>query len=457
MQSEVISDAMGFISSLLDEKSFVEVGEHDKSGVICGYGTINFRPVCLFAQDSSINSGAISERNCEKIFKAIDMAEKNGVPVIGIYDSIGTKISESTGVLVGIRKVLAKLSSVSGVIPVLSVVLGNAVGIASFAVSFSDFVFMIDKKSRMFVNGPQSITVATGNEISAENLGGARVHSEKSGICHVYSESVDNCVDKVRELLTYLPDNNLVDTEIIDSDDMNRTCDEICGSLDVDEIIKSVSDNNKFFEIKGEFAKGVVIGFSRFGGRCCGVIANRENVLDINSINKIVSHIRVCDSFNIPLVTFTNCEGAKVSIEEENLGLAGYVSKLIYAYTDATVPKINIITGNVFGGAGLVMGTCSDISLAWDSAKVSVALPKTAVNVLYNEEIANSEDPICFREEKLAEYLDTEAIPENAVSSLFIDGVISPRDTRKRIISALELYVSKREHKLPKKHGNLPI
>lgn len=458
MQSEVISDAMKFIGKLLDEKSFIEIGGYKDSGVICGYGTINFRPVCLFAQDSSVNSGAINEKNCEKILKVIDMAEKNGIPLIGIYDSIGTKISENTGVLVKIRKVLARLSSISGVIPMLSVVLGNAVGISSLAVNFSDFVFMIDKKSKLFVNGPQSITVSTGKEISGELLGGAKVHSEKSGICDVYSSSDDECIDNVKEILEYLPDNNLADVEILDNDDINRTCEELnAGYKDIMEVIYSVSDNNKFFEIKKEFEKGVVIGFGRIGGRSAGIIANRETNIGINELNKIVSFIRICDSFNIPLVTFTNCEGTSISIEDEQFGLARNMANLVYAYTDATVPKINIIVGSAFGGTGLTMGINSDITLAWETSKISAALPKTAVNILYNEEIANSEDPVKYREEKLKEYLDDVALPENAVETLFIDDVIKPLETRQRIISALELYIGKREQKLPKKHGNLLI
>lgn len=458
MQSEVISDAMRFVSDLLDEKSFIEIGEYKTSGVICGYGTINMRPVCLFAQDSSINSGAINEKNCEKICKIIDMAIKNGIPLIGIYDSIGVKISENTSVLVGIKKVLEKLSSASGVIPVLSVVLGNAVGIASFAVNFSDFTFMIDKKSKMFVNGPQSITTSTGEVVSAEELGGAKVHSEKSGICDVYSKNTEECIEKFKSLLGFLPDNNLADVVIIDRDDINRVCNELEDkSLDIENIIKIVSDDNEFLEVKKEFSKEIVTGFSRIGGRSLGVIGNRENTLNINSINKVSKFIRFCDSFNLPIVTFINSEGTKVSIEEENLGLSASVAKLIYSYADATVPKINILVGNAFGGAGLAMGTGADISFAWENSLISATLPKTAVNILYSEEIANSEEPIKFREEKLKEYLASDVLPANAVDSLLIDRVISPLETRQRIISGLELYISKREHKLPKKHGNLPI
>lgn len=458
MQSEVISDAMKTIINLLDEKSFVEIGEHVKSGVICGYGTIKFRPVCIFAQDSSVNSGAMTEKNCEKICNVINMAEKNGIPIIAIYDSIGTDISESTGVLLGLKKVLTKLSGISGIVPIISIVLGNAVGISSFSVNFSDFIFMIDKKSKMFVNGPQNITTVTGKEISSENLGGAKVHAEKTGICDVYTNSEEECIEKVKEILEYLPENNLSDTQIIDSDDINRNCDELnSGYNNIEEVISSVADNGKFFELKKEFGRNIITGFGRIGGRAVGIVANRENKLNIVAINKVRKFIRCCDSFNIPIVTLTNCEGTEVSIEEENLGISSSLSSLIYAYSDATIPKINIIVGNMFGGAGAVMGICADVNLAWKNSKISAALPKTAVNILYSEEIANSEEPIKYRDEKLNEYLENEIIPEKAQDTMFIDGIIEPIDTRKRIISSLELYTSKREIKIPKKHGNMPI
>lgn len=454
MQGEVISDAMKAVINLFDDKSFVEIGEHENSGIICGYGTIKMRPVCLFAQDSTVNSGAINEINCQKICNVIDMAEKNGIPLIGMYDSKGVKITENTSVLLGLKKVLTKLSNISGVIPIISVLLGDAVGISSLAVNFSDFIFMIENKSKLFINGPQNITVSTGKEISSNDLGGAKVHSEKSGICDVCTANIEECTDKVKELLDYLPDNNLEDIEITDSDDLDRICEGIDYNSKAVEVINSVVDNNKFFEIKKEFSRNVATGFARIGGRSVGIIANKENKLNIQAVDKMIGMIKFCDSFNMPLVTLTNCEGTDISIEEEQLGISKKIANLIYAYCDATVTKINIIIGNMFGGVGASMGIGADINLAWNESKISVTTPKTAVNVLYSDDISNSEDPVRYRDELLKEFLDNEAIPKKAQESLYVDGIISPFDTRKRIISTLELYAGKREHKLPRKHGN---
>lgn len=458
MQNEVISDARKVLGDLLDDRSFVEIlGNYDK-GVISGYGTINLRPVCVFAQDSSVDNGAITEKGCEKISKVIDMAIKNGIPIIGIYDSMGVKIDESSRVFLGIRKMLNKMAEASGVVPQIAVVLGNAVGVSSFAVNFSDFVLMVKSKSKMFLNGPQSMIATEGKEVTAEALGGADVHYESSGMCHVLADDEGECVEKLKELFGYLPDNNLVDVCVLESDDLNRECDELNSeNYNNRDIILAISDENNFFEIQAGFAKNVVVGFARFGGRSCGVIANAEKLLDSFGIDKITSFIRFCDAFNIPLVTLTDIEGTKVSIAEENAGVSKKIAGMIFAYSDAVVPKINVITGSVFGGVSLAMGADSDVTLAWDNAKISVALPKVAVNVIYNSEIAESEDPIRYREEKLKEYLENEAVPSNAEKTAFVDAVISPSETRKRIINALELYISKREIKINKRHGNMPF
>lgn len=458
MQSEVISDARKILSDLLDEKSFVEILENYDPGVICGYGTINLRPVCIFAQEHTSDNGAINEKNCEKICKVIDMAMKNGIPIISIYDSMGVKIDESSKVFLGIRKMLDKMALASGVVPQVSIVLGSAVGVTSFAVNFSDFVFMIDKKSQMFVNGPQSIMAAEGKEISAEKLGGAMVHAEKSGMCDVVASSVEECIKKVKELLEYLPDNNLADVCIIDKDDLNRECDELNGGIENNrDVIFAISDENSFFELKHNFEKSVMIGFSRIGGRTCGIVASIQKTLNSASTKKVIGFVRFCDAFNIPIITLIDIEGAKISTDEEINGISESLAKLIYAYSDATVPKINIVTGSMFSGASLAMGASPDITLAWDVSKISVAMPKVAVNVIYSNEISEAEEPVKYREKKLNEYLENEAIPEKAEETSLIDGVIRPSETRKRIINALELYVSKREIKINKKHSSMPF
>lgn len=458
MQNEAISNARKVLSDLLDDRSFVEILENYDKGVIGGYGTINLRPVCIFVQDSSVDNGAVTEKNCEKISRIIDMAIKNGVPLIGVYDSIGVKIDESSKVFLSIKKMLSKMAEASGVIPQFGVCLGNSVGVNSFAINFSDFVFMVDNKSKMFLNGPQNMIVSEGKEISAEELGGAKTHFENSGMCHIFAENDSECVEKIKELLSYLPDNNLADVCILESDDLNRECEELNSGVESNrEIILAVCDDNKFFELQSGFGKSIAVGFARFGGRSCGVIANVDKMPDTCSIDKATRFIRFCDAFNMPIVTFSDVEGAKVSIVEERNGISKKIAGMIFAYSDAVVPKINIVTGSMFGGVSLAMGIGADITLAWDSAKISVALPKVAVNVMYNNEIADSENPVEYREEKLKDYLENEAIPSKAENTGFIDGVISPSETRKRIINALELYVSKRGIKINKRHGNMPF
>lgn len=462
MQNEVISDAMKRVLNLLDENSFVELEALSDRGVICGYGTMNLRPVCVFSQDSSVESGAVNEKNCRKICNTVDRALKTGVPIIGFFDSIGAKIGEGAGVLGGIERVLKKLSSASGVIPEIAVVSGSAVGIASYAVNFCDFVFMIDGKSKMFMTGPQNITSMTGVETTGEELGGAKVSFEKTGVCHVFCKDEDECNNKIKNLLGYLPDNNLTDVEIIDEDDRNRVCGELGGKFSkVADVIKSICDNNKFFELQGNFGESIITGFGRIGGRCAGVIANERSVsegkIDGNSIDKASRFVRFCDSFNIPVLTFVDVDGFLADVNEEQSGISKKGARLLYSYSDATVPKIKVIIGNAFGGAGLVMGAMADEVLAWNSAKISVTLPQTAVNVLYNDGISEAEEPIKYREEKLLEYLESEAKAERAEEEGFIDKVIEPSDSRKYIISALEMFVSKRESKVAKKHSNMPI
>lgn len=454
MQNEVISEAKKRISGLLDLGSFIEIDELANDGVIAGYGTVVNRPVCVFAQDNSIMSGAITAKNCEKICKVIDMAIKTGVPIIGFYDSMGAKIDEGANVFVGLEKVLAKLANASGVIPQIAVVAGTVTGIATFAVSFSDFVFMIENKSKMFINGPQGLTANTGIDVTAESIGGTDVHFTKTGSCQFACKDEEYCLGKVKELLGFLPDNNLVDSDIIESDDINRVCDELLeDGIDAKQIINSICDENKFFEVNSGFAENIIIGLARVGGRVSGIVASNEGKLNISGIEKATKFVRFCDAFNIPIITLIDNDGFEESLEEELGGLVKKSARLLFAYADATVPKINIIYGKAFSGANLMLGTSSDMVLAWDNSKISVVEPIKAVNILFNEEITNAESPVEFRENKLKEYMESNALPKNA--SGFIDAVISPVDTRKRIISALEMFSSKREIKGIRKHESI--
>lgn len=454
MENEAITEAKKRVLNLLDLGSFIEIDELKEDGVIAGYGTILSRPVCVFSQDSSVMNGAITSKNCEKICKIIDMAIKTGVMLIGFYDSIGSKIDEGTDVFIGLQKVLSKLANASGVIPQISVIAGSVTGIATFAASFSDFVFMIKDKSKMFINGPQVLTAATGKDVTVDGIGGADVHFNKTGVCQFICENDEKCLNEVKELISYLPDNNLVDAEIIESDDFNRICDELLeDDADARKVINSICDCNKFLEVSSGFAKSVIIGFARIGGRVLGIVATGEDKIDIAGAKKASKFVRFCDAFNIPVVTLIDNDGFRSLVEEELNGLVKESARLLFAYSDATVPKVNIIYGKAFSGANLMFGTSADMVLAWDKAKISVIEPIKAVNILYSEEITNSEAPIEFRENKLKEYMETNALPKNAVG--FIDSVISPVDTRKMIISALDMFSSKRERKNIRKHESL--
>ena len=458
MHSEVISDAKQRILNLIDSESFFEIDALRGKGVIAGYGTISSRPVCMFAQDFSIMSGAITYENCEKICKIIDMAVNTGVPLIGFYDSTGAKIGDGVEVFVGLQKVLAKLSNASGVIPEIAVVSGISAGIATFAVSFSDFVFMIENKSKLFISGPQAVTAVTGEQLDIENYAGTKNHFENTGSCSFMCKNDKDCIDKVKELLSFLPDNNLADSEIIEKDENNRVCEELLKEdINVFDVINSVCDENIFFEINSGFAKNIVTGFGRIGGRVTGIVANNvmelEGKLNIDGVDKASKFVKFCDSFNIPIVTFIDNDGFVVSVEEENKGLVKKSAKLLFAYADCTSPKVNVIFGKAFGGANLAMGTMADIVIAWDTAKISVVNPRGAVNVLYSEDIAEADSPVEFRQQKTEEYIENNVMAEKA--SGFVDSVISPIETRQRIISALDMFSSKREIKAVKRHESI--
>lgn len=454
MQNEVISDAKKRILDLLDFGSFIEIDELLEDGVIAGYGSISNRPVCVFAQDFSVMSGAITEGNCKKLCKIIDMAIKTGVPLIGFYDSVGVKLDEGTKVFLGLQEVLGKLADASGVIPQIAIVSGVVTGIATFAVSFSDFTFMFENRSKMFINGPQTLTANTGIDVSADKIGGADLHSNKTGSCQFFCSDDNDCIGKIKELLSFLPDNNLVDADIVEADDNNRECVELMAdAAGAKEIITSICDENKFFEVSKGFAKNIIIGFSRIGGRVLGIVANNEEKINISGIEKATKFVRFCDAFNIPIVTLINNTGFEASLEEELGGLVKKSSRLLFAYTDATVPKVSLIFGKAFSGANLMLGAQSDMVLAWDSSKISVIEPLSAINILFNNEIADSESPVEFRKNKLDEYIEKEANPRNSIG--FVDAVISPIDTRKRIINALDMLSSKRVSKSIRKHESI--
>jgi len=453
MHGEAISNAKSRVLKLLDDGSFVEFDELLDTGVIIGYGTVLNRPVCVLSQNSDVMSGAVTQKGLEKILKIIDMATKNGVPLITFFDSIGAKIDERTLVLTGLGSVFGKLANLSGVIPLIGVVSSCVTGVMNFWVSLCDFVFMIEKTSSMFINSPQVLLADSGIDISAEDIGGASTHFYRTGSCSFLCNDEDECTDKLKELLGYLPDNNLADIGVIDTDDLNRGCPELLEEgVTANAVINSISDKGYFLEVSAGFASSMIIGLSRIGGRVVGIVANNGKI-DGNGILKASRFVSFCDSFNIPIVTLIDSDGFLVSLKEEQDGLIKKCGKLLFSYADATVTKINVIFGKAFGGASLMMGTNPDVTLAWENAKISVVEPKVAVNVLYSEEILNSESPVFFREEKLKEYLENDVMPVHAEKDGFVDAVISPLSTRKRIISSLDFFSGKREIKSIRRHG----
>ena len=476
------------IEKLTDPGSFVEIDafvEHrsvdfgmDKvsapgDGVVTGYATIDGRPVYLYAQDFTVIGGSLGEMHAKKITKVLDMAMKMGCPVIGINDSGGARIQEGVDALSGYGDIFFRNTLASGVIPQISVILGPCAGGAVYSPALTDFVFMVDDISKMFITGPQVIEAVTGQSVSAEDLGGAKTHSEKSGVAHFISDSEEECFEKIRKLLSFLPQNNMEDSPLYQcTDDLNRLephlntiiPDNPNQSYDVKEVIKAVVDNGDFFEIQPLFATNIVIGFGRLNGKTIGIVANQPKVkagcLDIDASDKAARFIRFCDAFNIPIVTFTDVPGFLPGVDQEYGGIIRHGAKLLYAYSEATVPKINVILRKAYGGAYIAMSSRhlgADLVFAWPTAEIAVMGPDGAANIIFRKEIKEAADPVQTRQEKIEEYRSRFANPYVAAARGYIDDVIEPEATRPRLVSALEMLESKRENRPPKKHGNMPV
>ena len=476
------------IEKLVDPSSFVEIDAFVKNrsvdfgmdkvnapgdGVITGYATIDGRPVYLYAQDFTVIGGSLGEMHAKKITKIQDMAMKMGCPIICINDSGGARIQEGIDALSGYGDIFYRNTLASGVVPQISVILGPCAGGAVYSPALTDFIFMVDNISKMFITGPQVVEAVTGESISADELGGAVTHNEISGVAHFLSESEDSCFDSIRRLLSFLPQNNMEDTILYDSqDDPNRLAPElntiipesVNKSYDIKEVITSVLDNGDFMEVQALYATNIVIGFGRLNGRSVGIVANQPMVkagcLDINASDKASRFIRFCDAFNIPIITFTDVPGYLPGVDQEHGGVIRHGAKLLYAYSEATVPKINIILRKAYGGAYIAMSSKhlgADLVYAWPTAEIAVMGPDGAANIIFRKEIENSEDPIETRKEKIEEYRNKFANPYVAASRGYIDDVIEPEATRPRLISALEILESKRENRPPKKHGNFPV
>lgn len=475
------------IDLLLDEGTFVELQpfiEHrskdfglDKQkgpgdGVVTGYGKINGRPVYLFSQDFTVFGGALGEMHANKIAYAMDLAAKNGAPFIGLNDSGGARIQEGVVSLDGYGKVFYRNSIYSGVIPQISVIMGPCAGGAVYSPAITDFVFMVDNTSQMFITGPKVIETVTGEKISPEDLGGSKVHNSISGNAHFRGRSEEETLQSVRKLLSYLPQNNEEKPPQGDvplDDDYRPELTECIPfdtvrPYDVRVVIEQVVDQDSFFEVHKEFAKNIVVGFARIKGEVVGLVCNQPKFmagsLDIDSSDKAARFIRFCDSFNIPIITFEDVTGFFPGVMQEHGGIIRHGAKILYAYSEATVPKITVILRKAYGGAYVALNSKSigaDLVFAWPNAEIAVMGPQGAANIIFAKEIQNSDNPEELRAQKIEEYRKKFANPYVAASMGMVDDVIDPRDTRMKLIQALDMLKNKKEERPKKKHGNIPL
>lgn len=476
------------IEKLVDPGSFVEIDAFvthrcvdfgmDKvsgpgDGVVTGYATIDGRPVYLYSQDFTVIGGSLGEMHAKKIVKVMDMAMKMGCPIIGINDSGGARIHEGIDGLSGYGDIFFRNTLASGVIPQISVILGPCAGGAVYSPALTDFVFMVDNISKMFLTGPQVVQAATGEVVTAEELGGAVAHNEKSGVAHFLSSNEDECFETIKKLLSFLPQNNLEDSPVLEcTDDLNRLNPELLSLLpdnsnkayDMKKVITAIVDNGDFLEVQPLFAQNIVVGLGRLNGKSVGIVANQPMVkagaLDLDGSDKASRFIRFCDSFNIPVITLTDVPAFLPGVDQEHSGIIRHGAKLLYAYSEATVPKINVILRKAYGGAYIAMSSKhlgTDLVYAWPTAEIAVMGAEGAANIIFRKDIENADDPIAKRQEKIQEYKDRFSNPYIAASRGYIDDVIEPEATRIRLISALEMLQSKRESRPPKKHGNMPL
>ncbi|MFN2115976.1 MAG: acyl-CoA carboxylase subunit beta [Anaerolineae bacterium] len=473
---------------LLDENSFHELGmfvTHRETefgmadrrylgdGVVTGYGTINGRLVFVFSQDFTVFGGSLGRAHADKIVALLDTAIENGAPVIGLNDSGGARIQEGVVSLGGYADIFLRNTLASGVVPQMSVVMGPCAGGAVYSPAITDFVVMVSKTSHMFVTGPDVVKTVTHEDVTFEDLGGASVHSRKSGVAHFAAASEGEALAVVRELLSYLPQNNMEDPPYFPPEDdplrtdiaLNQIVpDEPNRPYDMRELVRRVVDDGKLLEVHEHFAQNILVGFARLNGRPVGIVAQQPmvlaGVLDIDASVKGARFVRFCDCFNIPIITFEDVPGFLPGVDQEHGGIIRNGAKLLYAYCEATVPKITVITRKAYGGAYDVMSSKhirGDINLAWPTAEVAVMGPEGAVNIIFRRELAEAKDPEARRAELVAEYRDRFATPYVAASWGYVDDVIEPRETRPRIISALEMLQNKRDTNPPKKHGNIPL
>jgi propionyl-CoA carboxylase beta subunit len=473
---------------LLDLGSFAELDQfvvhqsHDfgmeqqrvlGDGVVTGSGRIHGRPVFVFAQDFTVFGGSLSEAYARKICKVMDLAMKTGIPIVGLNDSGGARIQEGVVSLAGYADIFLRNTLASGVVPQISAIMGPCAGGAVYSPAITDFVFMVKNTSYMFVTGPEVIRAVTHETVSLEELGGAITHGSTSGVAHFAAEGEEECLALIRELMSFLPQNNLEDPPFRPTQDPRDRRDDALQTVvpqqpnkpyDMKDIIRAVLDDRYFFEVQATYAPNLVIGFGRLGGRPVGIVANQPahlaGCLDINASIKGARFVRFCDCFNIPLVTFEDVPGFLPGTAQEFGGIIKHGAKLLYAFCEATVPKLTVITRKAYGGAYCVMSSKhirGDANFAYPTAEIAVMGPDGAVNILYRREMEHADDVATLRDEKTREYREKFANPFVAAERGYIDEIIEPRDTRARLCAALELLRTKRDSNPPKKHGNIPL
>ena len=480
------------IELLLDEGSFTEFDELARhratdfgiaatrpygDGVVTGYGTVDGRPVCVFSQDFTVFGGSLGEVYGEKIVKIMDHALKTGCPIVGFNDGGGARIQEGVVALGLFAEIFYRNVMASGVIPQISLIMGPCAGGAVYSPAITDFTLMVEGTSHMFITGPDVIKTVTGEDVTFEELGGAHAHGVKSGVAHYQAKDEQDCIDFARDLLSYLPSNNLDEPPRRDTQDMDSTePDEVGAELDtlipdspnqpydMHEVITHVLDDGEFLEVHAGFAPNMVVGFGRVEGSSVGVVANQPmhyaGCLDIDAAEKAARFVRTCDAFSIPILTFVDVPGFLPGVSQEWQGIIRRGAKLIYAYAEATVPKVTVITRKAYGGAYDVMGSKhlgGDVNLAWPTAQIAVMGAQGAVNILYRRELAGAQDPDALRAQRITEYEDTLANPYIAAERGYVDNVIRPAETRLTVTRALRSLRTKRQTLPPKKHGNIPL
>ena len=442
-------------------------------GVITGYGRINGRMVAVFSQDFTVFGGSLGEAFAQKVCKVMDFALKQGYPVVGLNDSGGARIQEGVQSLAGYADIFLRNVMASGVVPQISAIMGPCAGGAVYSPAMTDFIFMVDGSSYMFITGPDVVRTVTREEVTMQDLGGARTHASRTGVAHLHTPSDEECVQRIRELLAYLPANNTEDPPYVaPTDDPERrdmalndvVPDNPNKPYDMNEIIHRVVDDGRFFEIHADYARNIIVGFARFNGHPAGIVANQPanlaGCLDIDASEKAGRFVRFCDCFNIPIVTFVDVPGFLPGTAQEFGGIIKHGAKLLYAYCEATVPKVTVVTRKAYGGAYVVMSSKhirGDINLAYPTAELAVMGPEGAVNIIFRSEVKAAGDDTSVRVRLVDDYRRTFANPYKAAELGYVDDVIVPADTRPRIIDALEMLRTKRDSNPPKKHGNIPL